>query len=100
MRKAWMFMVALALASAAHAQTYRWVDKDGTVHIGNQPPPGVKVAPVKGMQSAPIRSGPGQASSDAGKSPMAQEADRRRQAENAASDMSAQEPQKRAAQPR
>jgi hypothetical protein len=100
MRKVWMFPMVLVLASAAHAQTYRWVDKDGTVHMGNQPPAGVEAALVKGKQSAPPRSGPGQASGNAEKSPMTPEVDSRRQAETSASEVSAQEPQKPAVLPR
>ncbi len=100
MRKVWMFPMVLVLASAAHAQTFRWVDRDGTVHVGKQPPAGVNAAPVKSLRSPPVRSGPGQASSDAGKSPAAPEVDSRRRAETAAGDMPAQEAQKRAVPPR
>ncbi len=39
---------ALALACGlAHAQAYRWVDKDGKVRYGDTPPPGVKSTPLK-----------------------------------------------------
>lgn len=30
--------LALLCAGAIHAQTYRWVDKDGKVHYGDRPP--------------------------------------------------------------
>mgnify|MGYP001033212871 FL=1 len=36
--KARLFLLALLLVSAAHAQTYRWVDKAGKVHYGDRPP--------------------------------------------------------------
>ena len=37
----------------AHAQAYRWVDKDGKVRYGDTPPPGVKAAPMKGISGNP-----------------------------------------------
>jgi len=41
-------LAALAMAcSFAHAQAYRWVDKDGKVRYGDIPPPGVKATPMK-----------------------------------------------------
>lgn len=36
-----------ALAGGAHAQTYKWIEKDGKVMYGNTPPPGVKATPLK-----------------------------------------------------
>jgi len=36
--KARLFLLALLLATAAQAQTYRWVDKEGKVHYGDRPP--------------------------------------------------------------
>lgn len=36
--KARLFLLVTLLAAAAHAQTYRWVDKDGKVHYGDRPP--------------------------------------------------------------
>jgi hypothetical protein len=36
--KAMLFLLVL-LVSAAQAQTYRWVDKEGKVHYGDRPPP-------------------------------------------------------------
>ncbi len=41
-------LVALALAGAAQAQQYKWVDKDGKVRYGDTPPPGVKMTRLKG----------------------------------------------------
>ncbi len=46
--------VFMALACGlAHAQAYRWVDKDGKVRYGDTPPPGVKAAPMKGISGSP-----------------------------------------------
>ena len=36
-----------ALAGAAFAQQYRWVDKDGRTQYGDFPPPGVKATPLR-----------------------------------------------------
>lgn len=35
-------LLALAMAQMTQAGVYRWVDKDGTVHFGDQPPVDVK----------------------------------------------------------
>ena len=55
MTKAWILLIAIAFAGAAHAQ-YRWVDKDGKVRYGDTPPPGVKAtalgAPASGAAPA------------------------------------------------
>lgn len=37
----------LALTGAATAETFRWVDQDGSVHFGDTPPPGVKAEPLR-----------------------------------------------------
>lgn len=59
MRKAWILLLALAFAGAAHAQ-YRWIDKDGKTRYGDTPPPGVKAtalgAPASGAAPAPAAS--------------------------------------------
>lgn len=36
--KARLVLLALMIAGVAHAQTYRWVDKEGKVHYGDRPP--------------------------------------------------------------
>jgi len=70
MKKPWIFLVALLLAGAAHAQ-YKWVDKDGKTRYGDTPPPGVKAtklgAPASGPSPAPA---PAAAGKDAKKGPM------------------------------
>ncbi len=40
-------LIAVLVAGAAGAQTYRWVDKDGKVQYGDNPPPGAKVTRLK-----------------------------------------------------
>jgi len=48
--------------SLAHAQGYRWVDKDGKVRYGYVPPPGVKATPMKappGPSTSPAAAGAG-----------------------------------------
>ncbi len=40
------FAVAACVAAAAHAQAYRWTDKDGHVQYGDAPPPGVRATPI------------------------------------------------------
>lgn len=40
-------MVAVALSAAASGGTYRWVDAQGGIHFGDQPPAGVAVEPVQ-----------------------------------------------------
>ena len=45
MKRAWLLAAALA-APAAHAGVYTWTDAQDQVHYSDQPPPGVKAAPV------------------------------------------------------
>ena len=52
MRQALIFLMALMLAGAAHAQLYKWVDTDGKVRYGDSPPPGAKASALKGAQSS------------------------------------------------
>ena len=70
MKKPWIFLVALLLAGAAHAQ-YKWVDKDGKTRYGDTPPAGVKAtklgAPASGSGPA---AAPAAAGKDAKKGPM------------------------------
>jgi hypothetical protein len=57
-------IAALALAcGVAHAQAYRWVDKDGKVRYSDVPPPGVKATPLK-PPPAPPATPPSAASKD------------------------------------
>jgi len=87
MKKPWVFLIALAMAGAAHAQLYKWVDKDGKTRYGDTPPPGAKAtvmsAPASG--SAPAAAPAGAPGKDAKKGPLTpaeQEQDyRRRQLE-------------------
>jgi hypothetical protein len=48
MRKAFALAVLFCLTTAASAGAlYRWVDKDGNVHYGDQAPPGIQAQLVK-----------------------------------------------------
>jgi len=42
---------AIALAGNAFSQVYKWVDADGRVHYGPQPPAGLKARPLSFQQS-------------------------------------------------
>lgn len=44
--------MALAFCSAALAQQYKWVDKDGRTRYGDIPPPGVNATRLKGPPAA------------------------------------------------
>lgn len=48
MEKALIGLVLMMFATAAAAQLYKWVDKDGKVRYGDTPPPGVNATPLKG----------------------------------------------------
>ena len=48
----YLLPLLLAVACAAQAQQlYRWTDKDGKTHYGQNPPPGVTAKPVKDTTS-------------------------------------------------
>jgi Domain of unknown function (DUF4124) len=72
MRKILVFLAIIGFAAAAHAQLYKWVDKDGKTRYGDTPPAGVKAtalgAPASG--SGPAAASPGAASKDAKKGPL------------------------------
>jgi hypothetical protein len=48
MKRALISLLLMMFATAAAAQLYKWVDKDGKVRYGDTPPPGVKATPLKG----------------------------------------------------
>jgi hypothetical protein len=48
-----VLLAGWCFAGAALAQHYRWVDKDGRVQYGDNPPPGVKATPLRGVPAAP-----------------------------------------------
>jgi len=48
----WIALVAVA-AGTAHAQAYKWVDKNGHVGYGDTPPPGAKATPLRGIAPPP-----------------------------------------------
>jgi len=47
MKRILPMLFALAVATTAAAQAYKWVDKDGKVRYGDVPPPGVKATPMR-----------------------------------------------------
>lgn len=66
----WIGLAAwIALAGAAHAQLYKWVDKDGRVQYGDYPPPGVKATALKPRAGAAPQPGAAGAQ-DASKGPL------------------------------
>ena len=67
MRQALIFLMALMLAGAAHAQLYKWVDTDGKVRYGDSPPPGAKASALKGAQSSAAEAPAPAAAKDAAK---------------------------------
>ncbi|WP_428137595.1 DUF4124 domain-containing protein [Bradyrhizobium sp.] len=48
-----LLLAALAFAAVAHAQQFRWVDKNGKVQYGDVPPPGVKATPLRAPAGPP-----------------------------------------------
>ena len=52
MQRLLAFLGALALAAAAQAQLYKWVDQNGKVQYGDNPPPGAKVTKLKAPAGA------------------------------------------------
>jgi hypothetical protein len=52
--KRWIFAGLAAVAvSTAHAQAYKWVDKNGHVEYGDRPPAGAKVTPLGNIAPRP-----------------------------------------------
>lgn len=77
MRKILLFLAIIGFAAAAHAQLYKWLDKDGKTRYGDAPPAGVKAtalgAPASGSGPAaavPAAAAPGAAPKDAKKGPL------------------------------
>jgi hypothetical protein len=81
MKRLFIGMAALALAAAALAQQYKWIDENGRVRYGDTPPPGVKATPIRGP------SGPAPAAATKGeKDKLSPEAAFRKRQEDAAKD--------------
>jgi hypothetical protein len=72
MRRSLLFAVMMALSAAVAAQAYKWIDKDGKVRYGDQPPPGVKATPLKGVP--PPAAPPAAAAAKKGDKPLSPEA--------------------------
>lgn len=58
MKKLLVLFAALAFASQAAAQQYKWVDKDGRTQYGDTPPPGVKATALRPPAGPPAPSAP------------------------------------------
>jgi hypothetical protein len=74
-----LFLMPLAAAlvlacGLAHAQAYRWVEKDGKVRYGDVPPPGVKATPLKAPAAGSAPPVPAAAKDGAAKDPAAKDA--------------------------
>jgi hypothetical protein len=67
MKRIALMLFALAVATTAAAQAYKWVDKDGRVRYGDTPPPGVKATPLKSPAGPRPPAPPPSASTDAAK---------------------------------
>jgi len=83
MRRLWLFVVMMGLATAVAAQAYKWIDEKGKVRYGDQPPPGVKATPLRGPPP-PSSPAPSSAASKSGQKPLTPEqAFQKRQQERA-----------------
>ena len=95
MNKALLLIVTLVFSTAAAAQQYKWVDKDGKVRYGDVPPPGANATRLKppppGAAPAP------QAAQKEGAKPLTPEAAFRKRQEDSqkASDKQAQADQEK-----
>jgi Domain of unknown function (DUF4124) len=67
MKRWWWIALAAAAIGTAHAQAYKWVDKNGHVGYGDTPPPGAKVTPLRQIAPAPAPSSPAAAEGKEGK---------------------------------
>ena len=57
MRIILILIASLALAPAAIAEVYKWVDRYGKVHYGDTPPANARATPVDMTSSGPSRAG-------------------------------------------
>jgi hypothetical protein len=87
MKKLLVLVAALAFASLAAAQQYKWTDQNGRVQYGDTPPPGVKATalrppPGPSSSSAPKADAKGAPAAKGPMTPAEREADfRKRQAD-------------------
>jgi hypothetical protein len=99
-----VWLLVLALAGAAHAQQFKWVDKDGKVRYGDTPPPGVKAtrlapppAPAAGAAPAASKDAKGARKGPLTPAEQEQEFRKRKLEAQKAAQQTAQEEQERAA---
>jgi hypothetical protein len=55
MTKLLVILAALAFSATASAQLYKWVDKDGKVQYGDNPPPNTNATRLKPVPGAPTQ---------------------------------------------
>ena len=74
MRIILILIASLALAPAAIAEVYKWVDRNGKVHYGDTPPANARATPVEMTSSGPSRAGqvPATAAAEQASQPPAQ----------------------------
>jgi len=74
MRIILILIASLALAPAAIAEVYKWVDSNGKVHYGDTPPANARATPVDMTSSGPSRAGqvPATAAAEQASQPPAQ----------------------------
>jgi hypothetical protein len=74
MRITLILIASLALAPAAIAEVYKWVDSNGKVHYGDTPPANARATPIEMTSSGPSRAGqiPATAAAEQASQPPAQ----------------------------
>lgn len=70
MREILIVIASLALAPAATAEVYKWVDNNGKVHYGDTPPANARATPVNMKSSAPSRAEQVPATAEAEQAPQ------------------------------
>jgi hypothetical protein len=70
MRKLLVVALAVALASPAFGQQYKWTDSSGHVQYGDVPPPGVKATRLRGGPTGPAPAAPKADAKGAAKGPL------------------------------
>lgn len=96
MNKTLAFLAALAFASGALAQQYKWVE-NGRTRYGDVPPPGVKATPLRGS-TVPAAPAPSPAPKDAKGAPKGPLTPAQQEAEFRKRQLEAQKAQEKQAQ--
>jgi uncharacterized protein DUF4124 len=90
MNRSLLFIFTMALAAAASAQQYKWVDQDGKVRYGDVPPPGVKAQRLKPPATGSSATDPAAAAKKDAAKPLTPEQAFRKRQEDAAKDRETQ----------